>query len=144
MAGRILKRLFSDTDGAALPEAAIALPIILALSIGGIYVGWEIWTLSTLNLVVERTARCVAVNTSACGSVSDARNYAVAESARYSAPFTSANFPAAGIYLSTTCTGASPQNCARVTGSYVFNLTIPFLFNSAPTLSLTAEYPTIH
>jgi Flp pilus assembly protein TadG len=139
-----LKRLFSDTDGAALPEAALALPIILTLSVGAIYIGWQIWMISTLNLVVERAARCAAVNTSVCGSAGAVQTYAVAESTRYSAPFVAANFSTGNIVLSATCSGATWQKCAKVTGSYVFNLRIPFVISSTPTLSLTAEYPTIN
>jgi Flp pilus assembly protein TadG len=117
-----------NRNGAAAIEFALTAPAFFALVIGGIQIGLLCWAQLALQQGSEAAARCASVNKTLCGTASQIKSYASAQSFGLA--------PAASTFTVTT------QGCGNmVQASYV----PPFLngFVIPPvTLTASACFPT--
>lgn len=115
-------------------EYGLAVPVLILLVLMTMDVARLMWTYTTLQRAVEASARCAAVNPTACGSAGQIANRAVDE--------------AWGLSVSPSVFTAQTQGCGwRVTANYNFTLLIPWMGTGAESqpnalaLTLTACYP---
>ena len=123
----------SGRRGTVAIEYALILPALLLFVLGIIDTGRFLWTYTTLYRAVEAAARCGAVNTATCGTTTQIKSRAVAES--WGLSVTPATF-----------TVTKPSCGVRVQAAYNFMFVIPGLGIIVPLgtipLSATACYPT--
>ncbi len=116
-------------------EYGLTLPALLLLILGAMDAGRLIWTYTTLNRAVEASARCAAINPSACGTAAQIADRAVSE--------------AWGLGVTAGTFTAQTEACgASVTANYDFPILIPWLGGPQPddlpnaiTLTVSACYP---
>ncbi|HXJ03224.1 MAG TPA: TadE family protein [Micropepsaceae bacterium] len=118
-------------------EYAFILPVLLLFVLGIMDTGRLIWTYTTLNRAAEAAARCAAVDTVTCGTVTATQSYAVTQ--------------AYGLNVDTTAFTPSTAACgARVAATYTFQFTIPWIggapygTSNSTALTATACYPPSH
>jgi Flp pilus assembly protein TadG len=110
------KCIHADTQGAVLVEAAITLPLFILTIFIVVELGLLIWTQAGLQHGVEMAARCASVNTTLCGTPTEVKSFAVAQSLGVKPPASTFSYTA-----NTTCgTGGNTGNL--VTASYNFSL----------------------
>jgi Flp pilus assembly protein TadG len=73
---RRLARFGADQGGAAAIEYALALPVLLTMLLGGIWVSLLMLTANSLDYSVQTAARCAAVDERLCGDTAAVRSYA--------------------------------------------------------------------
>jgi Flp pilus assembly protein TadG len=125
----------AGTTGSMALEYGLLLPVLLLLMMGTMDVGRLIWTYTTLHRAVEASARCAAINPTACGTSSQIVSRAVSE--------------AWGLSVTPSTFTAQTQSCgARVTANYSFPLFIPWIAGTPSedqpntiTLTVSACYP---
>lgn len=66
----------SCQNGATAVEFALVAPLLLAFTIGGLYTGLVVYSAAGLHDAVEQAARCYSVNSSQCGTATQAQTYA--------------------------------------------------------------------
>jgi Flp pilus assembly protein TadG len=121
--------------GSMVLEYGLILPVLLLLVFGTIEVGRLIWTYTTLVRATEASARCAAINPTACGTVAQIAGRAATE--------------AWGLALEPSIFTSQTQPCGvQVRAIYTHSLLIPWPGGSAPqgaangiTLTVTACYP---
>ncbi len=119
---------FFFSSGAVLIEYALLLPALLLFVLGIMDVGRLIWTQTTLNRAVEAAARCGAIDTKNCSTLTQIQNYAVTQ--------------AFGLTITASAFTASAAGCgAQVVASFPFVFVTPFIAPGAITLAATACYP---
>jgi Flp pilus assembly protein TadG len=117
------------SDGVVMIEYAILLPALLLFVLGIMDVGRLIWTQTTLDRAVEAAARCGAIDTNNCGTLTKIENYAVTQ--------------AFGLVISSSAFTASTASCGiQVVASFPFVFVTPYIKSSTLTLAATACYPT--
>jgi Flp pilus assembly protein TadG len=129
---RWVAALRRDRIGSAAIETALVLPIMLTLFFGIIEVGHLLWTVSTLNMVVQDSARCVSVSnvppgSTLCDTQTHMQSYAVARSWGMTIP--------AGTYTLTT-----PACGYQVAASYPYKPVVSYI-PLTMTLSASACFP---
>lgn len=95
-----------DRSGASAVEFGLLLPMFVMLIVGTLGVSQLMFAVNSLHFAVEEAARCGAVDTTACGSLSQTEAFA---RSRYKGPQVAATFV------------ATDANCGRrvqVTGAY--------------------------
>ncbi|MEJ0062556.1 MAG: TadE family protein [Alphaproteobacteria bacterium] len=118
----------SFSSGEVIVEYAILLPVLLMFVLGITDTGRLIWTQATLDRAVDAAARCGAINSADCGTVSQLQNYAVAQ--------------AYGLVIASTAFTASTASCGvKIVASFPFTFITPFIGLTNLTLSATACYP---
>lgn len=86
------------------------------------------WTQTAISHAVQAAARCGAVNSMDCGTLSQITNYAVTQ--------------AFGVNITSSAFTASTAGCGvLVVAHFPFNFTVPFIVTSNITLNATACYP---
>jgi Flp pilus assembly protein TadG len=128
MTHRPWRAVIEDCRGVSALEFAVLLPLFLSLIIGLMQFGQVMWTQSALQHAVEMAARCASINTAACGSAAQIRDYAVTQAYGLT-------IPAATFTPSTVACGN------QVLASFPFTLDIPLLPLPALTLSARSCYP---
>ncbi len=115
-----------DTGGAAV-EFALVIPALFLVVIGGFYLAIMLFASSSMQYAVEAGARCAAISTTTCGSVTATQNYARGKflASSVGTPTFTASTPACGHAVSATMT-------------YTFNIGVTRL--NVP-LTSTACYP---
>jgi len=100
-----LATFWRDRRGASAVEFGLLLPVFVMLILGPISVSQLMFAVNSLHYAVEEAARCGAVNTTACGSLSQTEAFA---RSRYSGPKVAATFVAtdAGCGRRVRATGA--------------------------------------
>jgi Flp pilus assembly protein TadG len=73
-------KLTSSVRGVAALEFALAAPVLLALIFGVIELSRALWTKAALQHGVQMAARCYAIGATSCGSISNTKSYAAAQS----------------------------------------------------------------
>jgi Flp pilus assembly protein TadG len=140
-----VKQIGDDTQGAALVEFAIALPLFTTLIFGLIWLGLVMWTQFSLQRSVGLAARCatVAQNSSVakvnCNTVSVAapptntgiQDFAATQYFGLSTPKFTAT-------LNATC-GSNTGNL--VSATYTFSFLSLYFLKSSPTLTAQSCYP---
>lgn len=112
--------------GSAAVELALVAPALFLFVFGIAETGRALWLQNALDYSVAEAARCVSINPTACGSVSDTQNYAAARS---------------GSGVDASVFSVTTPSCGnQVSASYPMALTIPFLTVSV-TLTAQACYP---
>lgn len=86
-----LATFWRDRRGASAVEFGLLLPVFVVMILGTISVSQLMFAVNSLHYAVEEAARCGAVNTTACGSLSQTEAYA---RSRYAGPTVSATFVA--------------------------------------------------
>jgi len=117
--------------GTVAIEYAFVLPVLLLLLLGIIDTGRLLWTYATIHRASEAAARCAAIKAASCPTFADAQNYAVTQ--------------AWGLSIDSSAFTVSGQACGiQVATNYVFTFSIPWLFGTGNTTTLTATacYPT--
>jgi hypothetical protein len=112
-------------DGATAVEFALILPVVLGLTIGGLYLCSILFSFVGMQHAVDRAARCYSVNATQCGSASAALNYAQAHYNGIGTPIFSASTPLCGYRVSASMTIGLP--------AVISNLSLP--------LTATACFP---
>ena len=122
-------------SGSMALEYGLLLPVLLLLMFGTMDVGRLLWTYTTLNRAVAASARCAAVNPSACGTPAEIASRAASE--------------AWGLTVTPAAFTSQTLSCgAQVTANYNFSLLIPWIGGNRPddlpntiTLTVSACYP---
>jgi len=140
------KQIGDDTQGAALVEFAIALPLFTTLIFGLIWLGLVMWTQFSLQRSVGLAARCatVALNSSTtkvdCNTVSVAAPPTVSGIKSFAATqyfgLGTATFTANLSGTAATCTAGN-----LVSASYTFSLISLYFLKSSPKLTAQSCYP---
>jgi Flp pilus assembly protein TadG len=140
-----VNQIGDDTEGGALAEFAIALPLFTSLILGLIWLGLLMWTQFSLQRSVALAARCATTAQSSSASTTNCDNQSVA------APPTKTgiqNFAATQYFgLPTpTFTATLKTPCGSNTGNlvsatYTFRLLSLYFFKSSPTLTAQSCYP---
>ena len=140
-----VKQIGDDTQGAALVEFAIALPLFTTLIFGLIWLGLVMWSQFSLQRSVGLAARCATIAQYSSAAKADCNTVSVA------APPTNTgiqNFAATQYFgLPTpkfTATLSTP--CGSITGNlvsatYTFSLLSLYFFKSSPKLTAQSCYP---
>lgn len=66
----MMRRLIRDRSGASAVEFALVAPFLMALMFGGMVMALGIWTGNLLQETSQEAARCIAIGSSACATVS--------------------------------------------------------------------------
>jgi Flp pilus assembly protein TadG len=117
--------------GTVAIEYAFVLPVLPLLLLGIIDTGRLLWTYTTIHRASETAARCAAIKAASCPTLADTQNYAVTQ--------------AWGLSIDGSAFAVSGQACGmHVVATYVFTFSIPWLFGTGntTTLTTTACYPT--
>lgn len=117
-----LATFWRDRRGASAVEFGLLLPVFVMLTLGTINLSQLMFAVNSLHYAVEEAARCGAIDTTACGSLSKTEAFA---RSRYSGPEVAANFV------------ASDTGCGRrvlVTGAFKLETGVTVL-----NIPLTAE-----
>jgi Flp pilus assembly protein TadG len=140
-----VKQIGDDTQGAALVEFAIALPLFTTLIFGLIWLGLVMWTQFSLQRSVERAARCAMVANNTTTSTANCFNVRVAAPPTVSGikSFAATQYFGLGtatfnVTLNTTC-GSYTGNL--VSASYTFSLISLYFLKSSPKLTAQSCYP---
>jgi Flp pilus assembly protein TadG len=153
-----LRNLCRDQNGAILVEAAIVVPLLLALTFGAVQVGLMLWTQVGLQHGVEMAARCASVSdiAQAQGGLNPATsptpcytvNGTVSDNATKVKSYAASNswgvHPPASVFDVGTCTiqtGSPDSTGDLVTASYPFTA-INYLFSI--TLTARSCFPNTH
>ena len=64
-----MKKLFRRDDGSAAVEFSLVAPILLVLAIGSLDAGIVFWKWNAIQGIARTTARCVAIGSNTCASV---------------------------------------------------------------------------
>lgn len=135
MAPILKSRTRPRRSGAVAIEYGFVLPVLLLFIFGIIDIGRLLWTFTTLSRATEATARCAAVNSTACANAGLIQNYAVGEA--WGLDVTAAAF-----------TVTQPACGKQVSATYTFQFVIPWFYGTSTfgsantmTLSTTACYP---
>jgi Flp pilus assembly protein TadG len=99
-----IDRIRKGRGGNAAVEFALILPVFISLIVGVMEVGRILWIQNTLQQAVEAAARCATVNATTCGTASDVRVYAAAQTAGLGVPASAfaATTPACGNQVNAT------------------------------------------
>ncbi len=140
------ERFLKQTKASTIPEAAIALALLLPMLLGSIEISLMMWTKGTMQSIAALSARCIATNSTNCAANASfataalhTQNYALtmANSLIFQAKITAANIT---VTTSTTCNNAPGQyDVVSITYSDWFGAMIAPL--GARTDKLTACYP---
>ncbi|MDR3531358.1 MAG: pilus assembly protein [Rhodopila sp.] len=137
MNGMARRSLARNTKAATALEFALVSGVLITMLFGGLELGLMIWTRGTLQSVAARTARCVAIGSTAC---TNPQQYAVTLATAWlgSAMITKANVT---VTAATTCKSAlgSFEVVTISASPWVGSLIYPFTGWSTQTL--TACYP---
>jgi Flp pilus assembly protein TadG len=120
---RSLRGAIAATEGAAVVEAAIVLPIFLLCVFGLTELGRALWIQSVLQYAVEEAARCAALGTANCNTTPNIQTYAASKAVGITVP--SGNF-----------TVTSPSCGKQVAITYSFTSVVP---NLLPAITLSAQ-----
>ena len=123
-----MRRFLRDRSGGTAVEFALTAPAFFMMVIGGIQVGLLCWAQLALQQGSEAAARCASVNKTVCGTTSQIKSYASAQSFGLS--------PGSSVFTVTTVACGN-----RVQASY----NPPFLTGLViPSMTLTASacFPT--
>jgi Flp pilus assembly protein TadG len=124
---RHLRRRFRHDGGNVAVEFALIAPMLLTLLFGTIEASRAIFMQSALIYSVDQAARCAGIDATTCGTPTQVRSYAAAES---------------GAALDSTVFTATTAACGNlVTATYPMRLGVPFM-NLSVTLSARSCYPT--
>jgi Flp pilus assembly protein TadG len=115
----------SCQNGATAVEFALVAPILLGLTIGGLYTGLVMYSAAGLHDAVEQAARCYSVNVSQCSTATQAQTYA--EKAYYG--------------LNRPVFTASIQSCGHQVAASVSVQLIAIITDLSVPLSATACFP---
>lgn len=99
----LLAQLRRDTAGSTAVEAALVLPALIALILGGIGGAQLAFAANSLSYAVEEAARCSAVNAALCGTHAEVEAYA---EENYLGPDIEAVFVASDVGCGHTVRGA--------------------------------------
>jgi Flp pilus assembly protein TadG len=140
-----VKQIGDDTQGAALVEFAIALPLFTSLIFGLIWLGLVMWTQFSLQRSVELAARCATVALNASTTKVDCNTVSVAAPPTVSGikSFAATQYFGLGtatfnVTLNATC-GSNTGNL--VSASYTFSLISLYFLKSSPKLTAQSCYP---
>lgn len=75
-------RFFHDSRGATAVEFALVLPLLIAMIVLVIEGNRLLWTRQAIQEAASNTARCMAIDSKACGTQEDARHYGQQRAAR--------------------------------------------------------------
>jgi Flp pilus assembly protein TadG len=76
---RNLLQCLADRRGSSTAEFAIVAPAALMMMIGGMYVSMLGFTAASLRYATEQGARCASINSTLCGTATNAQNYALSQ-----------------------------------------------------------------
>jgi len=130
--------LLRDRRGVSSLEFAIITTSLMLLCFGSLELGLLFWTQTVLNATATRTARCVAIGSSAC---SNAQSYAVnlVTSAMFSGVISSADVTSQSV---TSCNGTSGTfQQVSISSSYLLDWQPAFVPALNRTVSVSACYP---
>jgi Flp pilus assembly protein TadG len=134
-----MRSVCNDIRGGTAVEMAFVMPILLPMLLGPLELGLFWWTDTTLQSVANLTARCAAINNSACSPATNAVAYAVNLATAWSS---FAVIKAGDVSASTvtTCNGVTGafEKVTIVNHQWSTAFTYPF---KAASLTLTACYP---
>ena len=136
----MIRRLLHDRKGGSVVEFALLVPTFLMFVFLLLDGGRMMFAKQSLNELATATARCMATQQTACGSVSTTQNWAAARGlARNNLQLTSANV---AINASTTCSGVANMVQATITMTWKKGAMTLLPQSVAPsTLSSTACFP---
>ena len=123
------RRMLRSRAGTTTLEFALVMLPFLMMIFGIVDFSRLIWTQSALQFATERAARCAAVNTSACGTLSEIQAYAGSQAFATEIPTTAFS------YAANAC-----GSDVSATTSFTFISTI--LMPTALTLTARSCYPT--
>jgi len=66
----MMKHFLRNEDGAAAIEFAVTAPLLIFVTLSGVVIGLALWQWNGLQSAAKGAARCVALNSVACGKVS--------------------------------------------------------------------------
>lgn len=100
-----LDTFWRDARGGSAVEFGLLLPVFVMLILGAISASQLMFAVNSLHYAVEEAARCGAINTAACGTLTETQDFA---KGRYSGPKLQAQFVAsdAGCGRRVRATGA--------------------------------------
>lgn len=130
---RLIARLVGDRRGAVMIEAALALPLLVTLIMGGLFYGIAVIAVNQLQFACESAALCGGYGQ--CLTASATRGYAsdrVGGNGAYTPTFT--------VNMNATCTGGQNGQGVQVSGTMSYQLITMF---PALTLSASACAPTM-
>lgn len=116
------KRILADAQGAVLVEAAITLPLFILTIFTIVELGLLIWTQAGLQHGVELAARCASVNTTLCGTPTNVKSYAVAQSLGVNPPSSTFSYTSPATATCGTDGNGNSIPGNLVTASYPFSL----------------------
>ncbi len=132
-----MRRVLGDRAGVAALEFALVGSLFFLFILGIVEVGRGLWTMNALNYAVQQAARCASINTTACGSQTNVRSFAVGVSAVLVPSSTFSLNPSPVPGWAPTCSTTTNN---MVTASYQMNLFIPFV-SVRPTLTAASCFP---
>ena len=123
-----MRCLATDIRGSSLIEAALVIPVLLFMVLGGVDVGRVLWVRNTLQSAVESAARCAAVDATNCATASAVKTHA-------------ANM-ATGIGVAASEFAVSNPSCGeKVEITYTYTGAISSVINFQPTFTVSACHP---
>jgi Flp pilus assembly protein TadG len=124
LASRAARNCTSKDDGAVLVEAAIVLPVMVLVILGGLDLGIGMLAATRLNFATESAAKCGALAVPGCADAASTTAFAVAQSGA----------PASAFFVSPV------SQCAMETVSASYAYSFQFLPWTV-TLQSSASYP---
>jgi Flp pilus assembly protein TadG len=141
-----VKQIGDDTEGAALVEFAIALPLFTSLIFGLIWLGLVMWTQFSLQRSVGLAARCATVAQYAITTKVDCNTKSVAAPPTVSGikSFAATQYFGLGTATFNVTLSATSGSCTGgnlVSASYTFSLISLYFLKSSPKLTAQSCYP---
>lgn len=125
---RRISPLIRNGRGAASVELALTLPVFLLILFGVVETGHVVWMKAAIQSGAQQAARCSAIGSSSCSTVSATQAYAAARSYGLN--------PSASVFTVTT-----PSCGKQVDASYVYRSPVSAIIPYNFTLTAKSCYP---
>jgi Flp pilus assembly protein TadG len=133
----MIRRLRRDIKATAALEFALIAPAMLTLFYGTISMGFAFWTLCTLQMVAQQSARCSAISSTSCATVTtgcDSASPVVCYVESVATQMSVTPITANEVAISTTSSGGLLFTTVTITYAYI-------LVGYSMTLYVSSSYP---